>query len=82
MRAAGIEALDGLVKLNGIKQHLILLISDSSLEEKRAHGRKWLKIESAASPEESLRQLSQFPDPTVRLWSRHQLNRNEDHQWS
>ena len=79
MRAAGIEALDGLVKLNGIKQHLILLISDSSLEEKRAHGRKWLKIESAASPEESLRQLSQFPDPTVRLWSLHQLNRNEDH---
>lgn len=78
MRAAGIEALDGLVKLNGIKQHLILLISDSSLEEKRAHGRKWLKIESAATPEESLRQLSQFPDPTVRLWSRHQLNRNED----
>jgi len=79
MRAAGIEALDGLVKLNGIKQHLILLISDSSLEEKQAHGRKWLKIESAATPEESLRQLSQFPDPTVRLWSRHQLNRNEDH---
>ncbi|MBI4631681.1 MAG: MFS transporter [Chloroflexi bacterium] len=78
MRAAGIEALDGLVRLNGIKQHLIMLISDASLEEKRAHGRKWLKIESAATPEESLRQLSQFPDPTVRLWSRHQLNRNED----
>jgi|GEM_PF-1730229 len=79
MRAAGIEALDGLVKLNGIKQHLILLISDSSLEEKKAHGRKWLKIESAATPEDALRQLNQFPDPTVRLWSRHQLNRNEDH---
>ncbi len=78
MRAAGIEALDGLVKLNGIKQHLIVLIGDLSLEEKRAHGRKWLKIESTASPEESLRQLSNFPDPTVRLWSRHQLNRNED----
>ncbi|MBI5711893.1 MAG: cyclic nucleotide-binding domain-containing protein, partial [Chloroflexi bacterium] len=78
MRAAGIEALDGLVRLNGIKQHLIMLISDASLEEKRAHGRKWLKIESAATPEESLRQLSQFPDPTVRLWSRRQLNRNED----
>ncbi|MBI5082683.1 MAG: MFS transporter [Chloroflexi bacterium] len=78
MRAAGIEALDGLVRLNGIKQHLIMLISDASLEEKRAYGRKWLKIESAATPEESLRQLSQFPDPTVRLWSRHQLNRNED----
>lgn len=78
MRAAGIEALDGLMRLNGIKGHLILLISDSSLEEKRAHGRKWLRIESPASPEESLRQLSEFPDPTVRLWSRHQLNRNED----
>jgi len=78
MRAAGIEALDGLVKLNGVKGHLILLISDASLEEKRAHGRKWLKVESPASPEESLRQLSEFPDPTVRLWSRHQLNRNED----
>ncbi|MBI5350371.1 MAG: MFS transporter [Chloroflexi bacterium] len=78
MRAAGIEALDGLVRLNGIKQHLIMLISDASLEEKRAYGRKWLKIESAATPEESLRQLSQFPDPTVRLWSQRQLNRNED----
>jgi len=72
--ATGLEALDNLVHLEG-KRHLLALIGDLSLEEKRRYALRRLGIAGASGPEAALERLAEFPDGLINFWARVETRR-------
>jgi len=73
-RANGLEALDNLIRIEA-KPHLMALIGDAPLAERRAHAARWLNLSAPPTREAALEQLAQFPDAKVRFWAQVEAHR-------